>query len=179
MSWICRSPFFLTVPQRSRNCDSSTPGTTLLKRHFPLLCLLKSSSLPSRSHFQATPCALAYQDSAILSTTFYPSFSWLFIQFESTLHIHRKHSYQMLVSLSTPRLIAILDDATVHWLWLDGCCSFSSSTQQHICPLHFRIWSQGHILDLSLEFLHFWNLKFLYPRSSLTTIYNHSSSLLL
>lgn len=41
------------------------------------------------------------------------------------------------------------------------------------------IWSQGPNSDLSLEFFHFSNLKFLYPRKILTIMCHHSCCLVL
>ena len=41
------------------------------------------------------------------------------------------------------------------------------------------IWSQGPNSDLSLEFFHFSNLKFLYPRKILTIMCHHSHCLVL
>lgn len=92
--------------------------------------------------------------------TSHPAFSWLFILFEATLHTPRKHSY-------TRRLIPFPpQDASLFWMtWMDVVLSASQRN-----GIFFRstsgIWSQGHISDLSLEFLHFSNLKSLYARKT-------------
>ena len=103
--------------------------------------------------------------------TSHPAFSWLFILFEATLHTPRKHSY-------TRRLIPFPpQDASLFWMtWMDVVLSASQRN-----GIFFRstsgIWSQGHISDLSLEFLHFSNLKSLYARKTLTTVCQYSSCL--
>lgn len=105
--------------------------------------------------------------------TSHPAFSWLFILFEATLHTPRKHSY-------TRRLIPFPpQDASLFWMtWMDVVLSASQRN-----GIFFRstsgIWSQGHISDLSLEFLHFSNLKSLYARKTLTTVCQYSSCLVL
>ena len=69
----------------------------------------------------------------------------------------------------------------LEWLlgWTDGRCSFSFSSQWHLLPFNFRHLVSGHISDLSLEFLHFLNLKSLYPRKVLTAMCQHPTCLVL
>lgn len=142
----------------------------LLKRLFSPLFFMAMRFLPLYFLPKARcPCVDEY--SAILSTTFWPSFSWSFIH-ESLAHVPRKHSHQTLIPFRTLRLTSILDDLSVHWVWPNGFQLLNPMA----CPSGTQ--SQGHILDLSLEFTYFWNLKLLDPMNSLTTISHHSCSLL-
>lgn len=100
-------------------------GTLTLLMEQPLLNRLSSPPLLMAIlfiPFYSLPrarCSCVDEDSVILSTTFWPSFSWPCIQFKSLAHVPRKHSHQMLVSFCTLRLISILDDLSVHWVWPD------------------------------------------------------------
>lgn len=101
---------------------------------------------------QAAPRALLYDDPVTLSTPVCFSFSWSFMHFESPLHGHRKHSRLVLVSLST-------QDSSLFWvtsisMGFEQSAIVLLAPQPHGLPSASAVRSQGHTLDLSLEFLH-------------------------
>lgn len=125
-----------TLPPSSpvRNSDSLSQCTDTAEK--PLLTHPPHDPLGLfQPHFSPEtsfprPCSGSPMSSCVwrfttLPTTFSPSFALSFFQFESAFHVHRKHSYQVLVSLSTPRLLALLDGFNIHWVSPDGHCSFS------------------------------------------------------
>lgn len=120
-----------------------------------------------------------FEESAILSTL--PTLPFLgYLSCLMRCSIFQKaFIYQMLDSLSTPGLFTILDD--LNDFWAEQMDVVLSASQANGIFFHSTsgIWSQGHISDLSLEFLHFSNLKSLYPRKVLTAMCHHPTCLVL
>ena len=92
----------------------------------------------------------------------------------------RKHSYTRCLLPFLPQ------DSSLFWMtWmtsgLEQMDVVLSASQANGIFFHSTsgIWSQGHISDLSLEFLHFSNLKSFYPRKVLTAMCHHPTCLVL
>ena len=175
-------PLFLTVPSGLGTLTPPLAIQPLLRRPFspPVYCNPISPLGPlSQSHSQATPWALMYEESANSSTlSTLPFLGYLSSLSQCSIFIDNIHTRCLTPFLPQNSSPFWMTSMTIR---LDQLDVVLSAPQLNDIFFHSTSgnWSQGHILDLSLEFPHFSNLKFLYARNVLATMCHHSSSLVL